>query len=143
MEKQIVLTRKMLSAKYLKYNELYFDSELPDAVRFYYIDSNNPIAIAGEGTIALSKRVNWTETLLKDVMVHEMIHLLMYKRYGIKVGRHIGHGKEFQTIMDEMNNKFDLGMTLYLTKEVRKGYLKSKYRDMSKWALFKEWLFGN
>jgi predicted SprT family Zn-dependent metalloprotease len=58
--------------------------------------------------LEISKRYNYTESQLRDIMVHEMIHYyLAYTGKDIKMK----HGKEFEKMANHLNKKYGLNIT--------------------------------
>lgn len=83
--------------------------------------------------LSISSRYRWTADNLRKVIVHEMIHLSIedYKkpltiiqrlpligRFFIK-----GHDERFITLMNELNEKYALGITVRM-KQMRKDFIR-------------------
>lgn len=128
-----------LLADFTKYNEEYFGGVLPypkfKIGHGYFTlghftcqldEYNEPY----DQQIEISDRYDYTESQLRDVMVHEMVH---YYLVLTKEDLHANHGKAFKRKAMELNENYGLNITQrintqnYVSKpSFSMGYLMSK-----------------
>lgn len=113
------ITKNILKELYKKYNKMYFNNELSicdchyiklDVYgRFTYKKDKDGII---HGKIWITNDVDWTEEVLRGVLVHEMIH------HYVKTIKHkdeylfFKHGFQFRKKMKQLNREFNLGITI-------------------------------
>lgn len=73
------ITTKILKERFIEYNKRYFDDKLP-MVDFRRHRTGNPCARLntpnnGNLSISFSTVYNWNDKLIRDTLIHEMIHL--------------------------------------------------------------------
>lgn len=118
--KAMIITTDILAERFEEYNKLYFDDELPTPdffllksysklgmFRFIEIPSRRKIKYV---KILISCYYDWTEGQLRSVLVHEMIHYYVERKYF-----HNGqpqHGELFTNKMNELNEKYDLNIAV-------------------------------
>ena len=143
-QKYIKLTRTVIKEIFDECNRMYFNGKVELPVKFEtwtpqkkIVGMVRPIwAGKRKGTKAsfhISQRYRWTEDNLRKVVVHEMIHLVIgdYKepltfiqRLPLIGGFFIKqHDERFISLMNEVNNKFDLGITVR-AKQMRKEFIR-------------------
>lgn len=142
--KYIRLTRNVVSEMFDECNRLYFNNavERPLKIETWTphkrtVGMVRPIWSANRNKVCsvlcISRRYRWTADNLRKVIVHEMIHLSIedYKkpltiiqrlpligRFFIK-----GHDERFITLMNELNEKYSLGITVRM-KQMRKDFIR-------------------
>ena len=99
------VTKELLKEKFNEYNKLYFGGKLGNC-QFYFFPKNRTAfgkytlwkKTSGEDVshIYIGSRFNWNEQLLKEVLVHEMIHMYVTTIEGVKYDGVLGHGKHFR-----------------------------------------------
>ena len=127
------LTTLDMMSLFSQYNIDYFESELPFP-EFKIIHSYRtlgeyscyPIADGHYGDVlSVSDNYDYTENQLRDVIVHEMIHMYLM-HFGID--KKCSHGKAFKNMMNDLNTRY--GLNIRVTSDasnykVREG--KSKF----------------
>lgn len=73
------ITTKILKERFIEYNKRYFDDKLP-MVDFRRHRTGNPFARLntpnnGNLSISFCTVYNWNDKLIRDTLIHEMIHL--------------------------------------------------------------------
>lgn len=76
----MVITKELIRQKYVEYNHLYFNNELPRC-KFSVYNTKEELGLYTRDSIwiarypkNLSKTAVWTEELFKEVLIHEMVH---------------------------------------------------------------------
>ena len=111
------ITTEHLTELFREYNKLYFGWELPlpafGLLTSYrtcgYFSCNKIVGRRRlqKARIDISCRFDWTESDLRDVMVHEMIHYyLAYKH----IDNEITHGEAFRQMSTDLNTRFGLNI---------------------------------
>lgn len=142
--KYIRLTRNVVSEMFDECNRLYFNNTVERPIKIETwtphkktVGMVRPIWSAKRhkvcSELSMSSRYRWTADNLRKVIVHEMIHLSIedYKkpltiiqrlpligRFFIK-----GHDERFITLMNELNEKYSLGITVRM-KQMRKDFIR-------------------
>ena len=110
------LSKTDLKERFDKYNTLYFEGKLSNC-DFYWIPKNQTTYgkyIAQQtknglkSSIGVARNVLWTEDTLKELLVHEMIH--MYIRT-VECKPHdgiLGHGRRFRAHCKRLKKNFGL-----------------------------------
>ncbi|CCY83196.1 sprT-like family protein [Prevotella sp. CAG:1185] len=111
-EKGIIPTEKDIFNRFYEYNSSFFQNKLP--IPFFVIihtrktigrftcdysengDIKNPI-------IEISDRYEYTETQLKDIIIHEMLHYYLYYTHQNETQE---HGKRWKQLAFFFNEKF-------------------------------------
>ena len=129
-----------LLAYFTRFNNEYFGGILPypefrlmdSYFTFGYFSCNyNPDYTMYNCVLKISKRYDYTEAQLRDIMVHEMIHYyLAYTGKDVK----ICHGSEFNNMARSLNSQFGLNITATINPTYYKkkpsftiGYLTSLF----------------
>lgn len=142
--KYIRLTRNVVSEMFDECNRLYFNNavERPLKIETWTphkktVGMVRPIWSAKRNKVCsvlcISRRYRWTADNLRKVVVHEMIHLAI-EDYKIPltfiqrlplIGRFFikGHEERFITLMNELNEKYSLGITVRM-KQMRKDFIR-------------------
>ena len=95
------ITKEFLKREFEKYNKMYFNNELAMCeFRYYYLDAFGTYKTLQKGkktigVISFSKKVEWNEEMVKQIMVHEMVHHYVHTIEHIKLDGLFHHGKHF------------------------------------------------
>lgn len=142
--KYIRLTRNVVREMFDECNRLYFNNTVERPIKIETwtphkktVGMVRPIWSAKRhnvcSVLSMSSRYRWTADNLRKVIVHEMIHLSIedYKkpltiiqrlpligRFFIK-----GHDERFITLMNELNEKYSLDITVRM-KQMRKDFIR-------------------
>lgn len=142
--KYIRLTRNVVSEMFDECNRLYFNNTVERPIKIETwtphkktVGMVRPIWSAKRhkvcSVLSMSSRYRWTADNLRKVVVHEMIHLAI-EDYKIPltfiqrlplIGRFFikGHDERFITLMNELNEKYSLGITVRM-KQMRKDFIR-------------------
>ncbi len=129
----------VIFADFTKYNNEYFGGVLPYpefVIGHGYFTMGHFTCLLDEydepynQKIEISDRFDYTESQLRDIIVHEMIH---YYLVWTKEDLHANHGKAFKRKAKELNEKYGLNITPRINTENYKvkpsfsiGYLMAK-----------------
>lgn len=76
----MVITKELIRQKFVEYNHLYFNNELPRC-KFSVYNTKEELGLYTRDSIwiarypkNISKTAVWTEELFKEVLIHEMVH---------------------------------------------------------------------
>ena len=107
----VKVTRYILEDLFDEYNKLYFEGKLVKPQLATYLgESTMGIFNVSERhskvrtKIMIARNVRYTQEDLRDVLMHEMIHLHVYQ----EIGPDYGHKKPFLDKMDELNTLYGL-----------------------------------
>ena len=99
------VTKELLKELYIEYNQTYFDGVLGDC-EFHLFPKTTGFLGAYRNHVDRKGRlkdriwigtcVKWNETLLRDVLVHEMVHMYNHRIDGRKHDGLLGHGRYFR-----------------------------------------------
>ena len=81
--------------------------------------------------------VKWNETLLRDVLVHEMIHLYNHRIDGRKHDGLLGHGRYFRRQVRRIKKQFGINVDDRFKKV---EFLDPKFQP-KRWEMILCWLF--
>lgn len=127
------LTKKLIESIFDECNKVYFGNSVrkpqkitithhPNHCGMTYMKRSKDKSIKMVG-LHISDRFQWTEQWLKNVIIHEMIHLKLYETQKplnfLTRLFYNPHGKEFKQMMNELNDRFGLNITItfpYITK---------------------------
>ena len=127
------VTKELIKELYKKYNKMYFNGELSMCDCHYikldkctygrYTNKQDDDGTV-HGKIWITNDVDWTEEILREVIVHEMIH--HYVKSIKKKNEYLffKHGFQFRKKMRQLNTEFNLGITINscpLKKKSKKG----------------------
>lgn len=142
--KYIRLTRNVVSEMFDECNRLYFNNTVERPIKIETwtphkktVGMVRPIWSSKRhkvcSVLSLSSRYRWTADNLRKVIVHEMIHLsiedykkpLTFIQRLPLIGRFFikGHDERFITLMNELNEKHALGITVRM-KQMRKDFIR-------------------
>lgn len=110
-------TKELLKKLYKEYNEKYFYGKLGKC-DFSFFSKNISFLgwYCGKETcknipndkIWIGTAVKWTEDALKCVLIHEMIHMYVYRIEGHKYDGIFGHGRRFRKQCKRLKKEFGL-----------------------------------
>ena len=100
----ISVTKEELSRRFEQYNKDYFNNSL-GSCEFHFLNKN--ISILGKyaekrnargkiSQIWLGRNIVWTDELLKNVLIHEMVHMYNFTIDKCKFDGVLGHGSNFR-----------------------------------------------
>lgn len=106
----MVLTIKLLKEKFKEYNKSYFENKLK-MCNFSLYPSNyeyarfSPQIGQTKARIWINKKIKWDEELLKNTLIHEMVHYYVYSIIGVK-NFLFPHGQKFRKVCKEIKEKY-------------------------------------
>lgn len=110
------ITKEELQRKFNQYNNLYFEGKLGPC-RFYFLSRNcgiigkyiDPLKSNGEreSRIGINKYAITSDESLRNVLVHEMVHMYVYTIEGVKFDGLFGHGFRFRRHKRRIKRDFD------------------------------------
>ena len=111
------LTEGDIMFLFAQYNIKYFESELPfpkfKIMHSYRTFGEYSCRTCPEGhfgdVISISDNYDYTEDQLRDIIVHEMIHMYLM-HFGID--RKCSHGKAFKNMMTDLNIRYGLNISV-------------------------------
>lgn len=134
----MIATYSIIRTRFYKYNQLYFDNELPmpklcvkSTYNFFglFIYRNNNDGTVRWSKLCVSRYFDFSEKELRDVMVHEMIHYwLLFK----KVDMELSHGEAFRKMMSTFNMKYGMNIKI---KENITLYKRVKNAPLLPWIV--------
>lgn len=110
------ITKELLKQKFMEYNMLYFNNELA-MCRFSYIYMRDVfgrymtnITAKGEkiGHIWISRSIELDEEMLRDLLVHEMIHHYVRTIDGVFFDGFFCHGRHFVRQVKRIKKQYGL-----------------------------------
>ena len=113
----MIITKELLKEKFKEYNELYFDNKLGKC-NFSFFNKN--LSYLGwyqskedkrerpNDKIWIGTSIIWTMDLLKSVLIHEMVHMYVYRIEGHKTDGIFGHGKHFRKHAKRLKKHFNI-----------------------------------
>ena len=137
------LTKADLEERFDKYNELYFEGKLRSC-SFFWMSSNQgdygtyigqPTKNGLKSKIGVARNTMWTEENLKELLIHEMIHMYIRTVEGKSHDGILGHGKRFRAHCKRLKNRF--GLIIKIHGDF--GYIK-KELSPKKWEKVLLWL---
>lgn len=124
------VTKEDIERRFNEYNQLYFDGELgkcrlscPNMIDFgaYYYNAKKKDKVKSQ--IMIARNVNWTETALRDTIIHEMIHMYVRTVCGKRIDGLLGHGWAFRRECRRIKRNFGITITIhgFEIENLRKG----------------------
>lgn len=105
---------ELLSDKFDEYNKLYFSGKLGKC-RFYFLSKKCGMLGKylfyeknGESRIGIKKDIENFEFRLKEILIHEMVHMYVTTVEGIKRDGLFGHGRRFRKQKRRLKMEFGL-----------------------------------
>lgn len=107
----VFLDTEWINNNFTAYNAMLFDNELPDVDFAIYDADNNIYGKAYDNTdgnycIALNDKHDCLEQEWHLILIHEMIHIWEYVKFG-----KAGHGVNFKRKMNEINKKYNIDVS--------------------------------
>lgn len=105
---------ELLSDKFDEYNNLYFNGKLGKC-RFYFLSKE--CGMVGkylyyennkESRIGIKKDIENFECRLKEILIHEMVHMYVTTIEGVKRDGLFGHGRRFRKHKRRLKKEFGL-----------------------------------
>lgn len=142
--KYLKLTKTGIKEMVVGCNRLYFNGEVELPIKYELWTPHKKIVgmvrpiwsnryRRTKAVLQISNRYHWTEENLRKVVLHEMIHLFIkdYKEpltlfQRLPLFGHFfitQHDKRFVALMNELNSKYDLGITIR-AKQMRKEFIR-------------------
>lgn len=117
----MIITPKLLKEKFIEYNNIYFNSELP-LCKFLTHESYKLLGKFSFRTnkwnkkitykrLSISSLYDWEDIDLKNVIVHEMIHYYLAYKYHLIDGQ-LNHDKDFMNYAEKLNKEYGLKITV-------------------------------
>jgi hypothetical protein len=115
-------TKTNLKEKFNEYNKLYFNNKLGKCKLYFfsknihffgkYVDTINK---KGEiiSKIYIGQNTIWTEENLKEILVHEMIHMYIRTVENKKFDGLLGHGNSFRKYCKKLKKEFGLIINIH------------------------------
>lgn len=123
----MTITAAKLRKLFIEYNEKYFDGFLtmPKISTYIGVNSMGVFSVREwktkiEQEISIARNFKLTDEELRDLLLHEMIHQYVYKKYG-----KINHGKDYKRLKNELNKNYGFDIRIN-SKHLFKKYLKKK-----------------
>lgn len=101
----MVVTKELLKEQFAEYNTLYFDGRLGKCDFSFFskdqsilgkYNSKNDKNGKPKDRIWIGTSVIWTEEHLQRILIHEMVHMYVYRVEGHKYDGVLGHGWRFR-----------------------------------------------
>lgn len=121
-----------IKARFDNYNKLYFEGKLGKCEFFWLISKQGFYGKYLEkktkngliySKIGITRSIQWTEDALKELLVHEMIHMYISTIEGKAHDGVLGHGKRFRAHCKRLKDDFGLVVRIhgdfgYINKKV-------------------------
>jgi hypothetical protein len=142
MDTQVIkINKEMLSELYDKYNKEYFEGKLKRPMKFSVYKGSGSVGVINTPrnkkgrvkNIGIAKNIDWTESSLRDTIVHEMIHAYLYQN-GMPCSK---HGKVFKTVMRELNKKYGLNVEIIDTENWFNDKKPTLFQRITRWIWIK------
>lgn len=115
------VTKEELKRRFDKYNKLYFFGALGKC-EFHFLNKN--VIVLGKynekkngqgrtSQIWLGQSVVWTDTLLKNVLIHEMVHMYNFTVEDCKFDGILGHGRHFRRQCRRLKRDYGLNISAH------------------------------
>ena len=105
---------ELLSEKFDEYNKLYFGGKLGKC-RFYFLSKKCGMlgkylfyVKNSESRIGIKKDIENFEFRLKEILIHEMVHMYVTTVDGVKHDGLFGHGRRFRKQKRRLKKEFGL-----------------------------------
>ena len=113
----VMYTKEDIKELYEQYNILYFDGKLGKCeVSFFtkntsylgWYSAKNDKQGRAKDSIWIGTCVYWNKDALRRIMVHEMVHMYIYRLEKCKHDGILGHGRRFRKHCRRLRRDFDL-----------------------------------
>jgi hypothetical protein len=120
-EDGVELTKADLRERFDKYNELYFEGKLCGC-KFFWLSSNHcaygkyiaqPTKKGLISKIGVARNTIWTEENLRELLVHEMIHMYIRTIECEAYDGVLGHGRRFRAHCKRLRDRFGLNIRIH------------------------------
>lgn len=117
----VELTKADLKERFDKYNVMYFDGKLGKC-KFYWMspNQNNYGKYIGQpspkgiiSSIGVARNTIWTEDNLRELLVHEMIHMYITTIEGKMFDGVLGHGRRFRAHRKRLRKEHGLNIRIH------------------------------
>ena len=142
---QMKVTKELLKELYAEYNQTYFGGVLGEC-EFHLFPKTTGFLGAyrdhvdrkgkAQDRIWIGTCVKWNETLLRDVLVHEMIHLYNRRIDGRKHDGLLGHGRYFRRQVRRIKKQFGINVDDRFKKV---EFLNPKFQP-KRWEIILTWI---
>lgn len=117
-----IINKNDLQKKFIEYNKLYFYNKLTNC-KFYFFNKNIPFFgkyvdyITTKGIlinkIYIGRNTIWTNEKLKEILIHEMIHMFIRTVENVKFDGLLGHGKRFRKHCKRLKKDFNIIINIH------------------------------
>lgn len=116
------ITKNEIRERFDRYNKQYFEGKLGKCDFFWLISGpwfygKYAVQRTKDGKIhskiGITRSVNWTEETLKELLVHEMIHMYVTTVEGKKYDGVLGHGRRFRAHCKRLKRDFGLVIAIH------------------------------
>lgn len=133
------LVKSDLSKLYDEYNEMYFDVRLGKCGFFWLNKSEGDLGTYhfqnGKSSIGISRNVGWTENTLKEVIVHEMVHMYVTTIDNVEHDGVLGHGRHFKKQCKRLRDDFGLIIPIHSTLKNKEGFPQNWFEKILLWLI--------
>lgn len=140
------VTKELLQQLYIEYNDTYFDGVLghcdfslyPRTTGFLggyqekYDRNGKP-----KDKIWIGTCIKWNENLLRDVLIHEMIHLYNRRIDGRRHDGLLGHGRYFRKQVRRIKREFGIDVD----NRFKKVEFVDPKKQVKRWEMILSWIF--
>ena len=132
------VTKWLLRKKFIEYNKLYFDDKL-DCCQFSFLNKSNSAygkyvrkktaCHKEESLISIGQCTIWNEESIREVLVHEMIHMYVETVEKKHFDGLVGHGWRFRRQCRRIRRNYGLRVRVHPSFERLNKSLEPKWRD--------------
>ena len=139
------LSKEDLKERFDKYNVMYFYGKLGQC-KFYWMSPNQsnygkyiaqPTKNGLVSSIGVARNTCWTEENLKELLVHEMIHMYVTIVEGKNIDGILGHGRRFRWHCKRIKRDYGLNIPIHISGNY--GYINKKLNPKL-WDRILTWL---
>lgn len=116
--------KKGLKERFDKYNQMYFGGKLGKCSFFWELDNHgyrwygtyvhySTKTGEAQSKIGITRNVHWTEETLKELLVHEMLHMYIRTVEGKWHDGILGHGRRFRAHCRRLQRDYGLNIRAY------------------------------
>ena len=141
----MVVTKELLNSLFTEYNDKFFHGELGKCGFSFFTKGHSYLGWYQSkedkkgkpiDKIWIGTSVIWTKELLKIVLVHEMVHMYVYRIDGRKHDGLLGHGRYFKRQAKRLKKEFNIDIIKF--KGV--NYSNKKFQPKL-WERILLWIF--